>query len=150
MADDQRPLNERGRKQGQALAEYFARFDLDIDVILCSAATRTRQTLDLVLPALGAAKIEILPSLYGGSPDTYLDEVNAADRNHVMLIGHNPTCDELVHMLAARGGDAAERLAATHYATGSWTTLVFEGAYAEGKGKVEHFMQPRELLAKSR
>lgn len=146
MADHDRTLNERGHRQANALAKHFTMKNLAIEKLLCSSATRTRETLALIRPALNGAQEIIVPRLYEGSADIYLDEAMAADCDHVMLIGHNPTCDELVHALAAHGNEAAERLFATHYSTCNWTTLAFDGPFAAGKGVVEHFVQPKDLL----
>ena len=55
LADFNRPLNERGRRAAPLIARYLAHCDLLPDLILCSAALRTRETLALMLPGLPAA-----------------------------------------------------------------------------------------------
>jgi len=51
LSDYDRPLNDRGRSQAEAMGRYFQENAFEIDKILCSGALRTRQTLDLLLEA---------------------------------------------------------------------------------------------------
>ncbi|MEL6751932.1 MAG: histidine phosphatase family protein [Pseudomonadota bacterium] len=149
LADHERPLNERGNEQATALCEWLGTQDIGIDRVLVSPATRTMETLSTIRPSLNGAPEEIIDALYNGSPDTYLNEAMAHDGKHVLIVGHNPACDELVRTLAAQHGEAAARLNLAHYGTANFTTLVFDGAYAAGSGTVETFLRPRDLLAKA-
>ena len=53
--DHDRPLNRRGRDEAPLIGTYLAHNGLLPDRVLCSTATRTRETWDLVAGALAAA-----------------------------------------------------------------------------------------------
>src|SRR5258708_32964735 len=50
--DRGRPLEQRGRRAAQAVAAWAAEHRLAPALVLCSPAPRTRQTLDIIAPAL--------------------------------------------------------------------------------------------------
>ena len=43
--------------------------------MLCSSAVRTRETLDAILPVLGAPEVLIEDALYGASADALLSRI---------------------------------------------------------------------------
>ena len=89
--DHDRPLNARGRRQAPLVGRWLAsRRDLPAR-ILCSDATRTRETLDLILPELGVAPdVSFDAALYHAAPETILAAIRAELVPTVMVIGHNP------------------------------------------------------------
>ena len=46
--DDERPLNERGRKEMRKVARFLETLDIELDDILSSPLSRARQTADIV------------------------------------------------------------------------------------------------------
>ena len=52
IADDERPLDKRGRQDSEAMGIYCQKAKIFPQLILCSTATRTRETLTLVQPYL--------------------------------------------------------------------------------------------------
>src|SRR5215831_14982212 len=73
LADHDRPLAPRGRRNGAALAEHVTREGIAPDLVLCSTALRARETLALLLPALGGeAEIQLEDELYGATADELL------------------------------------------------------------------------------
>jgi phosphohistidine phosphatase len=103
--DRSRKLAEAGRKDAKAIAAAMAEARIAPELVLCSSAARTRQTLEIVLPALKPA-----PQI------VYEDELYLADAKHllarlrhvpkatrtVMLVGHNPGLVELAVLLSDR------------------------------------------------
>jgi len=53
LDDRDRPLSKRGRESAPVIAGYMRERELAPDLVLSSPATRTRQTLSLVLDKLG-------------------------------------------------------------------------------------------------
>ena len=53
LADVDRPLSERGRTAARAMGSYLRAHPIRPDLVLCSPAARTRETLALVTPSLG-------------------------------------------------------------------------------------------------
>ena len=111
LPDVDRPLSARGRRNAAALADHVRRAGLSPELVLCSAALRTRETLAALLPALeGDTEISIESGLYGASDEDLLARLRKVPEptRSVLLVGHNPGLEDLVARLA---GDAApERL----------------------------------------
>lgn len=98
--DHDRPLNKRGRRQAPLIGAWLAsRRDIPAR-ILCSDAARTRETLDLILPARGTAPdVALLPALYHAAPDTILGLIRAELVPTLLVIGHNPGLAEAAQRL---------------------------------------------------
>jgi phosphohistidine phosphatase len=93
LKDIDRPLNERGEKDAPRMGGHLARQGLVPDLVLCSPAVRTRQTLALVLPHLKPSpEIVYDDALYPGTPPAILKRLRnvAAEVRHAMIVGHNP------------------------------------------------------------
>jgi phosphohistidine phosphatase len=106
LSDIDRPLAPRGRRDVPAMAAYLREHDYRPDLILCSPATRTRETLALLQPGLGPdIPAEYDRKLYLGSPDVLLRRLREVDEAiaTVLLIGHNPGLERLAAALAPRG-----------------------------------------------
>jgi len=106
LSDIDRPLAPRGRRDGPAMAAYMDERRYRPDLILCSPAARTRETLALLQPVLGSGiRVEYDPKLYLGSPDVLLRRLRDVDEAiaSVLLVGHNPGLERLAGALAPRG-----------------------------------------------
>ena len=64
--DHDRPLRNRGRRRAARLAVWLEERSLGCDLVLCSTALRTRQTLEILLPVLGDAEVRYEEGLYHG------------------------------------------------------------------------------------
>ena len=53
LADHDRPLNGRGRRQAPLVGAWLAAEDCEPDLVLCSSARRARETLEGLLGASG-------------------------------------------------------------------------------------------------
>lgn len=111
-ADHERALTARGRRDAEALAASLATAVegvAPIDRVLSSDATRTRQTLALLAPALGPAGggAAFERALYLASADALAERVGTAladGSRHVLLVGHNPGIELLGARLAGAPG----------------------------------------------
>ena len=110
-ADRERPLTERGQRAARALARWLGARRVEPELILCSSAVRTRQTLALILPAFAAARQVLYEEgLYLAEARgllARLRKVPAATAS-VLLVGHNPGLEELMVRLAGEAGRRAE------------------------------------------
>jgi len=154
LDDYDRPLNARGQRSAPAVGKYLVEKGYLPDLILCSGARRTRETLGLIVPYLdGDLRIRVEEALYRAHDgEALLQRLQAVDARarSVMLIGHNPAMQDLFTALAT-GGDplALERLAAkfptaalavlSSEAT-SWRDIAMSGATV-----TDHAL-PRDLL----
>lgn len=86
--DHDRPLNGRGRTAAKKMGEWLASRGHLPDLILCSDATRTRETLaGLALPETAT---EFRADLYLADADTILAVAEGAEAACVLIVGHNP------------------------------------------------------------
>lgn len=137
VGDHERPLAERGIREAGLAGEWLRATFPVIDAVLCSSATRTRQTLGRT----GVdAPTQFLDRLYGASPGEVIDEINKVgdDVTTLLVVGHEPTMSHLALGLAGPGSDreAAEQIdrkyptsaIAVLRVPGSWADLGLSGA----------------------
>ena len=107
LDDHERPLNRRGERAAEAMAEHIVRNVPRPDLILCSTAVRTRQTLAPLVHRLTvpAPPIALERGLYLASADVLLERLRAITEEvgTVLLIGHNEGIGELAENLAGSG-----------------------------------------------
>src|SRR5947209_6480088 len=76
LADSERPLAARGRRDVKRIAAHAGAGSIAPDLVLCSPARRTRETLKGIAGALGPqARVRIEPRLYGADRDDLLDVI---------------------------------------------------------------------------
>ncbi|MEY2470380.1 MAG: phosphohistidine phosphatase [Actinomycetota bacterium] len=99
--DIDRPLADGGRRDVVRLAEHLAAGDIRPDVVCCSPAVRTRQTLHELLSAIGSPQIVFEDVLYNASVSDLMSLVRAIPPGvgSAMLIGHNPGVADFVGTL---------------------------------------------------
>ena len=105
LSDHDRPLNQRGQRDAPRMARWLEEVDAVPDLILCSSAERTRQTVDLMTPVWDTSPtIAHSQSLYLGTPDSILRTivVDGCDAEAVMVVAHNPGTAHLVCQLAGQ------------------------------------------------
>lgn len=109
--DADRELSQRGERDAVAAGTWLAAQGLRPDLVICSPASRTRQTwLGVARSIDGAAPpVRYEPAVYGGSAGRLLKLIRAVDpaTNTVLLIGHNPTMTELSDLLLPMQAGAA-------------------------------------------
>jgi len=87
------------------MSKHLSTFDAPPDVVLCSSAVRTQQTLGLIASSLGEAVVHIEDRLYGASADELLARLQDLPESagSALVIGHNPSLQELVLEMSAAG-----------------------------------------------
>ena len=91
LIDFNRPLNKRGYRESKEIAQYIKDRGYYPDVILCSTAKRTRETLAPLLQTLNYDKeLVFLDSIYESAWTQLKEEVEKRDEESIMLIGHCP------------------------------------------------------------
>ena len=141
--DFQRGLTPRGRSDSEDAGRLFAEQGLEVDLALVSPAWRTRQTFDLIAPALGAPAVEDPMALYHAS-DTMIERAvkTAFDQvSRIAVVGHNPGIGALAHALAAKAG-------ATRQLPGGYPTAAAAAFSLSGDGldepKLVAFFNPKD------
>ena len=87
LSDHDRPLNARGTSDAPAMGTWLRAAGHVPDEVLCSTATRTRQTLQALAMA---SSTRFIPALYHADTDTMFEELQQATGKCVLMVGHNP------------------------------------------------------------
>jgi len=138
VADHDRPLAPRGIREAGLAGDWLRANVPPIDAVLCSTATRARQTL---AETRIDTSVRYSERLYGATPGTMIDEINpvAETLGTLLVVGHEPTMSALAIGLAgANGTDAAavQRISekfptsaiAVLTVAGDWKDLELNGA----------------------
>ena len=99
LADHDRPLKKRGKRDALRMGDLILNEGLVPDVILCSTAKRAMDTAELVEEACGMVdRIQFHRSLYHGYSSDYCDllKFQEDENDVVMVVGHNPGLEELL------------------------------------------------------
>ena len=155
QSDMDRPLSPRGKKDAPKMGRYLYENDLHPDLVLCSPAQRTRETLARLQTAFGKPfNTRFDKSIYSAGMGHGLISLLHSlkgDFDHVMIVGHNPAMQELAQSLVnwtAGDEDTHQRLR-SKFSTGSVISMEFDGdnwtSAALGQGKFTHFMAPKLL-----
>jgi phosphohistidine phosphatase len=102
--DINRPLTSRGEKDALHMGAILAEIKPAIDWIISSPAQRTRDTAQQVVHALKFKRNVIWQdAIYEAEAETLLESLTLipAEKEHVLLIGHNPGVEGLVSGLVA-------------------------------------------------
>src|SRR5512145_1295013 len=104
LPDQERPLNDRGRRDAPMMGERLAKRDVKPDLILSSPALRALTTAEIIAKKLDYKRKDIVVDdrLYAVGVDDLLAVIHELrDKlKRVMLFGHNPELAELVHRLS--------------------------------------------------
>jgi len=144
LADFDRGLNKRGKKDAPFMGERLARYGVRPDRILSSPAKRAKKTARIVAEAVGYPKemIAFNKEIYSTSASSILRLLRSEpDGNSVLfLVGHNPVITELAELLTNRRilniptcGIAAVVLPVSH-----WREI------SPGSGELEFFDYPKK------
>jgi phosphohistidine phosphatase len=125
--DFERNLTPRGMEQAKALGAAMRAKNYAPTLVVCSAAKRTRQTLEGVLETVKIPSVEHTKDIYYATTPELLEFLQALDDKYesVLMVGHNPAIHELAAMLAA-DGDLTIQLA-RGYAPGTLSVLSVPG-----------------------
>jgi phosphohistidine phosphatase len=148
LADRDRPLAPRGERAATAMASHLAGDGVRYDLVLCSSARRTRQTLERMAPVLGDSEVSFEDELYAASADELLARLQRLPdpTDAVLLVAHNPGLQDLIAELASDGTDLDRVLA--KFPTCALVTLAFDGPWRElaaGRATLVRCVTPRDL-----
>ena len=149
--DYDRPLNARGKSAAPEAGAALHSFGFSPDLILCSSAKRTRETLELAMrfmPVDPSTRITFEDKLYLATPEAMLDRVRKIDDGFksVLLIGHCPGIHSLAATLSGKGDNAAIERLMVKYPTAALAILSFDLArwrdVGPGAGHLDQFWTP--------
>ena len=144
LRDIDRPLNKRGLRAAPIMGGVLRERGFIPDALFSSPSERTRMTSRILAEELDfpADRIEFIDSFYGASPGGIVHFVEQLDDDlsSVMLVGHNPTWEELHHRLTG------ERL--DHLPTSGVIVIDFEIDHwrdPSQEGKIQALLIPRDF-----
>lgn len=144
LADFHRPLNNRGKSDGRAMAKRLAAAGVRPDLIVASPAVRAKKTAGYMAEGTGydPDAIQFDNNLYLGSFSYYcrLIATLLAKIDVLFLVGHNNTMTELAEHLCGRslGNVPTCGVVALDYSD--------EGGFSAvaGRGKLTFFWFPKD------
>ena len=152
VPDRDRPLAKRGRRDAPRIGRWLHDRGYVPDVVVCSAARRTRQTWDLVAPELGGSpSVTFEPRAYAASPQTllYLARELPGKYRAALLIGHNPGIAELADSLAEPpAGNGKSSSAGLRFPTAAVAVFEFDSDWpglSPGQTRLVDYITPADL-----
>jgi len=144
LGDHERPLNERGRRDGPRMGQLIREYGLIPDVVISSDAVRAQLTARAVAEAARyEGEILLDPRLYLASPADILLLLRTVRENAetIMIVGHNPGLEELVEQLTGERQDLpTAALAQIVLPIDRWSDLKLSS-----RGTLSGYWQPGDL-----
>ena len=157
VPDHDRPLGPRGRRDAPAAGRWLRESGYVPDRVLCSTATRTRETWQLAGEALGAQPQTVFEDrVYEASITDVLGlaRQTPADVRTLLIVGHDPATRGLTLELAGDPLDDAEAQALARvrvkYPTAAIAVLSFSREWPElgpGGAQLAEFVVPDDFHA---
>jgi phosphohistidine phosphatase len=147
--DHERPLSARGRRDAEAMGRLLSQQSLHPDLVLCSTATRTRQTWEHAKAGgASAGEIRYLREIYHAWVPELLTIIrDIPDEIHTLLVlGHAPGIPDLVEHLCIRTDSPDWTRMDSKFPTSALAVVKVPGAWAKlGKDRAElgSFVVPR-------
>ena len=102
--DFERPLNKRGKKDAEFMANRLKNFGVKPDIIYSSPAKRAKSTAKIIAKVLEYPKSSIVyvDKLYEATIEDYISTIKSVPESfdEVFIIGHNPVITEVGELLS--------------------------------------------------
>jgi phosphohistidine phosphatase len=147
IADRERVLKERGRKDARRVGAFFA--DMVPDLILSSPAKRALETATLFAEGAGYDhEIKVEERIYTSSTAGLINVLREQEGEHLLLVGHNPPLSSLVDLLDGEENRAI--VDGAYLVTAATAHIVFKGLddwsdLQENSGQLRALISPRFL-----
>ena len=150
LQDFDRPLNERGIKSAERMGAWMKDNHIQPEWIVCSPAKRAQESLAGLRKHLDIPDtlVNLEDRVYQADTSTLLDIMARCpeDMDNIMLIGHNPTFDELLIYLcgpklplSSKGKLMATATLAQVALPDDWQQL------SPNSGKLQQIIRPGEI-----
>jgi phosphohistidine phosphatase len=151
LPDHDRPLAPRGVRDANRMAGHLRDGNVAPELVICSSARRTTDTLEPLRPALPGATILIEDGVYAASEGQLLERLRRipAEVASAMLIGHNPGLQDLAVSLAGQGELNLRQRLESKFPTAALATLAIRNgdwsSLEVGAADLVGFVTPKEL-----
>ena len=143
LPDFERSLNERGKRAAPLVGKFLRAQKILPDLIICSPATRARETIALILEAAGIeTELRFDERIYEATVPRLFGVISEIedDRQEVLLVGHNPGFENLLESLTGQ----TERMPTAALARIALNSDKWGEAGAKG-GQLEWLVKAKEL-----
>jgi phosphohistidine phosphatase len=126
IEDHERPLSRRGREAARRIGKHLSVTIGAFDLVLCSSARRTRETLDLVLTEFAPRPRSMIEDgLYLAPRERLIERLRRLDPQdaNVLVIGHNPGIHELAIGLADKSSAGFAELVSGKFPTAAYASF---------------------------
>lgn len=132
IVDHDRPLAPRGQREAGLAGDWLRSQLPTIDLVLCSTATRTRETF----ARSGIdAPVHYVERLYDATPGIVIEQINSVSEevSTLLVVGHEPTTSELALRLAdaQTANNAAAEQISVKFPTSAIAVLRLDGSWAD-------------------
>ncbi|MFZ2529042.1 MAG: histidine phosphatase family protein [Rhodococcus sp. (in: high G+C Gram-positive bacteria)] len=145
VADHERPLAPRGRREAGLAGRWLRAHQPPIDAVLCSTAVRTRKTL---AEAAVEAPVDYRDDLYATSPGVLVEAIRAVDEHvtTLLVVGHEPSLSETALLLAPDHDSEIAHQITEKFPTSAVAVLAVRGPWHKleaGRAELTGFHIPR-------
>jgi phosphohistidine phosphatase len=141
VEDHQRRLNRRGREAARRVGRDLPAAVGALNLVLCSSAVRTQETMELVLADYGVRpRCRVEDELYEAGSEKLMERLRRLDESdgNVLLIGHNPGLHELAVNLTDAGSPGLRALASGKFPTAARASFKISDSWsALGRSRYE-------------
>ena len=144
VADHDRPLNKRGRRDAPRMGRLLREEGIVPDLVLCSTAERARETARAVAEASGfSGETRLERTLYLAGPSRILATLQGLppEVKTAMVVGHNPGLEELLGLLTGE----EERFPTAALARIALPLKTWKDLDPRVRGKLMSLWRPKEV-----
>ncbi len=126
--DFDRPLSAAGQGQCLKVADYITQRNIKPDLVLCSTAKRAIETCNRIDKTLNNAwTVKEIKTLYLCTIKQLIEEIQLVsdDCAHLLIVGHNPTLQEVSWLLSSKSDSTLMRSVETSFPPATLTTHSF-------------------------
>jgi len=126
VPDVERPLAPRGLRDAPEVGAWLAANLAGVDLVVCSTATRARQTWSLAGNGLDPApQVRYEPRVYDATHGELMSIVEELPQDvaTTVLVGHNPGLAELVEVVSGERAELKTSTVAVLRWAGSWARV---------------------------
>lgn len=146
LADIERPLNKRGKRDAPFMSKLLNKKNIKIDIIYTSPAVRALTTSKIFAQELNIPqdKIVVYEKLYDSGIKELSQLINNISENHssVLIVGHNPSLTSFANHLSDKFIDNIPTcgIVGIEFDINSWKKI------ERGKGKIFLFEYPKKYI----
>ena len=150
LADFERPLAPEGERISSIIGEFLINTIGLPDLVLCSAATRARQTWEQVSDSYAhEITIQISRDLYLASVEGLLDAIRQTPGQvkRLLVVGHNPGLHQLAIQLVGAGDSQLRIRLADRFPTGAIAEIALDvDEWSDvATGDIRRFVTPEQI-----